>query len=60
MLLIGQKCIIKFRDGDGVEHAVEVAAASVYEAAALGLQRFRRCDWSREPSFEAGTPEVEV
>jgi hypothetical protein len=55
-----RKCIVKFRDGEGVEHAVEVAAASLYEAAALELQRFRRCEWSREPSFEAGTLEIEV
>src|SRR5437868_3634440 len=55
-----RKCIVKFRDGDGVEHEVEVVASSLYEAAALGLRRFRRCDWSREPSFQAGTLEVEV
>jgi acyl transferase domain-containing protein len=55
-----RKCVVKFRNGDGVEHAVEVAASSLYEAAALGLRRFRQCDWSREPSFEAGTLEVEV
>jgi hypothetical protein len=51
---------VKIRDGDGVEHAVEVAAASLCEAAALGLQRFRRCDWSREPSFQGGTLSVEL
>jgi hypothetical protein len=24
-----RKCLVKFRDGDGVEHAVEVAASSL-------------------------------
>jgi hypothetical protein len=32
----------------------------LYEAAALGLHWFRQYDWSREPSFQAGTLEVEV
>jgi hypothetical protein len=55
-----RNCAVKFRDGEGVEHPLEVAASSLYEAAGLALQRFRRCDWSRQPSFEAGTLEVEV
>ena len=55
-----RECVIKFRDGEGVEHSVEVAASSLYEAAALALNKFRRCDWSREVSFEAGTLCVEL
>ena len=38
----------------------EVAAESLYEAAALGLRQFRRNDWSREASFETGLLKVEV
>ena len=55
-----RKSVMKFRYCEGVEHEVEVAASSLYEAAALGLRRFRQCDWSREPSFQTGTLEVEV
>jgi hypothetical protein len=51
---------VSFRDGEGVEHVVEVTAASLYEAGALALQQFRRSDWSREESLDAGTLRVEV
>lgn len=53
-------CVIAFRDGEGVEHSVELTAESLYEASILALDRFRRCPWSREPSFEAGTLKAEV
>jgi hypothetical protein len=55
-----RRCVVSFRDRDGVEHLVEVAAASLYEAGALALQQFRRSDWSREASLDAGTLRVEV
>lgn len=55
-----KKCVVSFRDRDGVEHVAEVVAASLYEAGALALQQFRRCDWSREASLDAGTLRVEV
>jgi hypothetical protein len=55
-----RKCIVKLRDGEGVEHAVQVNARSVYEAAYLGLQQFRRSAWSREVALEAATLHVEV
>lgn len=55
-----RKCVVSFRDSEGVEHVAEVAAESLYEAGALALQQFRRCDWSREASLEAGTLRVEV
>jgi hypothetical protein len=55
-----RRCVITFRDGDGIEHSVEITAESLYEAAILALDRFRRCPWSREASFEAGTLKVEV
>ena len=46
---VGQprKCIVSFRDGEGVERVAEVTAESLYEAGALALQQFRRADWSR-------------
>lgn len=54
------KCVVSFRDGDGVEHVAEVLAESLYEAGALALLQFRRSDWSRETSLDAGTLRVEV
>jgi hypothetical protein len=55
-----RRCVVSFRDGEGVEHVAEVTAASLYEAGALALQQFRRAEWSREASLDAGTLRVEV
>ena len=55
-----RRCLVSFRDSEGVEHVAEVTAASLYEAGALALQQFRRADWSREASLDAGTLRVEV
>ena len=33
-----------FGDSDGVEHAVEVEARTLYEAVGLAIDRFRRCE----------------
>jgi hypothetical protein len=59
---VGQsrQCVVSLRDGEGVEHVAEVSAASLYEAGALALQQFRRSDWRREASLDAGTLRVEV
>jgi hypothetical protein len=54
-----RRCLVSFRDEEGVEHA-EVLAASLYEAGAVALQQFRRSDWSREASLDTGTLRVEV
>src|SRR5262249_15789033 len=40
--------------GDGIEHAVKVAASSLYEAAALGRRRFPQCDWRPEALLPVG------
>ena len=53
-------CRVTFRDTEGVEHVAEVAAESLFEAGALALQHFRRADWSREASLDAGALRVEV
>ncbi len=55
-----KRCIISFRDTDGVEHVAEVLAESVFEAAALGLKKFRRSGWSQEASFQTGVLRIEV
>src|ERR1700752_5463176 len=55
-----RRCLVSFRDHDGVEHVAEVTAASLFEAAAVALNQFRRGDWSREASLDTGTLRVEV
>jgi hypothetical protein len=35
-------CTVTYSDLDGASHSVEVPADSLYEAAALGLQAFRK------------------
>ena len=55
-----RRCVVSFRDADGVEHLAEVVAETLYEAGALALQHFRRAEWSREASLDAGTLRVEV
>jgi len=37
-----RSCRVSFTDSERLEHAVEVSAASVYEAAVLALAEFRR------------------
>jgi hypothetical protein len=36
-------CLVSFTDSEGIRHSVEVAASSLYEAAALAIGEFRRC-----------------
>jgi hypothetical protein len=35
-------CTVSFEDAEGVQHAVEVSASTLYEAVALALAEFRR------------------
>jgi hypothetical protein len=37
-------CLVSFIDLEGVTHSGEVAAASLYEAAALAVAKFRKCE----------------
>jgi hypothetical protein len=39
-----KQCLVAFKDSDGVEHAVEVEARTLYEAVGLAIDRFRRCE----------------
>lgn len=41
-----RSCRVSFADSEGIEHAVEVAATSLYEAAVLALAEFRRCGFA--------------
>jgi hypothetical protein len=43
-------CRVSYRDVDGIQHAVDVNAASLYEAIALAVAQFRRDDgWAASP-----------
>jgi hypothetical protein len=55
-----RKCVVRFRDSDGVEHVLQVEAASLYEAGCVALRQFRRSDWSREALLRSATLQVEV
>jgi hypothetical protein len=39
-----KQCRVSFRDSDGIEHAVELDARTLYEAVGLAIDRFRRCE----------------
>jgi hypothetical protein len=40
-----KSCRVTIRDMDGIAHSVEVTAATLYEAVALGLKQIRGNDW---------------
>ena len=37
-------CRVSFLDTEGIEHAVELEARTLYEAVGLAIDRFRRCE----------------
>jgi hypothetical protein len=41
---IMKRCRVSYRDSQGIEHAVELEARSLYEVVGLAIARFRRCD----------------
>jgi len=44
-----QTCRVSFTDSEGISHAVEVSASTLYEAAALAIGAFRRCGFTPDP-----------
>jgi hypothetical protein len=38
-------CVVSFVDSTGIRHSIEVAAESLYEAAALAVREFRSHPW---------------
>ena len=44
ILLRVKQCRVSFRDSDGIEHAVDLEARTLYEAVGLAIERFRRCE----------------
>ena len=53
-------CTVSCCDLKGVEHSVEVTAASLYEAVARGLRVFRENDWVDDIGGERTTITVVV
>ena len=55
-------CTVSFQDSDGVRHAVEVGAETLYEAAVLALKSFREHDCAPGPAahlaIEVQSPSV--
>jgi hypothetical protein len=43
--MAAKTCRVSFKDLEGVRHAVEVQAETMYEAAVLGLRALKRSDW---------------
>jgi hypothetical protein len=41
-----RSCRVSFVDSERIEHAVEVVASSLYEAAVLAMAEFRRCGFA--------------
>jgi len=39
-------CVVSFADSEGIRHSVEVTASTLYEAAALAINEFRRCGFT--------------
>ena len=39
-------CLVSFTDSEGIRHAVEVSASTLYEAVALAIGEFRRCGFT--------------
>jgi hypothetical protein len=39
-------CVVSFADSEGIRHSVEVTATTLYEAAALAVNEFRRCGFT--------------
>lgn len=50
------RCRVSFTDNDGIEHACEVEADSMYEAAGLGIARFRKIPRADPDDSETGDP----
>ena len=41
-----RNCVVSFVDSEGIQHSIEVAAESLFEAAALAVKEFRRPPWT--------------
>ena len=41
-----RRCTVSFTDSNGITHIARVSAATLFEAAALGVAEFRRCGFA--------------
>jgi hypothetical protein len=57
---ISRTFLVSFTDSEGIRHAVEVAANSLYEAAALAISEFRRCGFTADAPSPATRLTVSV
>jgi hypothetical protein len=55
-----RKCVVKYVDSFGVEHAAKVEAESLFEAAVRGLYRLDSSIWTEEDVFDRMDVTVEV
>ena len=53
-------CSVSFTDTNGIRHAVEVVASTLYEAAALAMVEFRRCGFTENAPGSATRLNVTV
>ncbi len=44
--MASRRCTVSFTDSNGIMHTARVSAASLFEAAALGVAEFRRCGFA--------------
>ena len=47
--MAGARCRVAFTDSEGIEHAVEIEAESLYEAVALAVAEFRSATIAIDP-----------
>jgi hypothetical protein len=55
-----RKCVVKYVDNFGVEHAAKVEAESLFEAAVRGLYRLDSSFWAEDDVFDRMSVTVEV
>jgi hypothetical protein len=55
-----QKCVVKYVDSFGIEHAAKVEADSLFEAAVRGLHRLDSSFWTEEDVWDRMCITVEV
>ena len=55
-----RSCKVTVKDMEGVDHTVEVTAATLYEAVALGIAAIRRDEWVTDLAQGLNTVKVRV
>ncbi len=53
-------CTVSFTSPDGVTHAVDVSAETLYEAAVLGMAALRRCEMAGDDAAPGKLAELQV